>query len=225
MLFFLSLIRSQVFLELFLDLQYNIVHFLLLIRLNGRDVLRHIVQLLNDLLALLAASVKLAGKQLVLARLVLLHHVFNILHLVLQLVNKAIDFITASSLLLENVPHGSTLVVGAIDLLLEHSVLLALQIPHSVIGVVFESLLELRILNLTPSIKIKLLLLGIILTLLLSLVLSTELVSADVVQTVHITIRISVAFFSFHDAFIGAKHSLQLCDLIVEGILFSFIVT
>ena len=171
---FLSLILSQVLLQLLLDLGHDRIHLLLLHRLNALDVLLHILQLFDDLFALLAASIELTSKQLVLTSLILLHHVLNVLHLVLQLVDEAVDFVTTGTLLLENVTHGGTLVVSAVDLLLENSVLLGFQILHGVFSVVFEGLLELSILNLAPVIKLSFPCLRIFFALLLLLVLSCE---------------------------------------------------
>lgn len=147
---FFSFIRSQVFLQLALDLCHGIIHLLLLLRLDVRDVFLDFIKRLNDLLALLATGIKLASKKLILTGLILLHNVFNILHLVLQLIDQASDFFTTCTLFLEDVSHCGTLVVSAVDLLLKHSILLAFEIQHCSFSVVIELRFKLRVFDLAP---------------------------------------------------------------------------
>jgi len=119
---------GEVFLELLLDVLDGIIHFLLLLGLIVYELLFDLVELVGKLLALLAAGVQSTGQELVLACLILLHHVFHVLHLVLKLVDHVINFSAISSLLFEDVAHSSALVVCTINLLLQYCVLLTVQV-------------------------------------------------------------------------------------------------
>ena len=90
----LGLILSEILLELILDFNNDLVHLGLLLGLVVSQLCLNFVELVGKLLAFETACVQASSKQLVLLSLILLHHVFHALHLVLKLIDHANDFIT-----------------------------------------------------------------------------------------------------------------------------------
>lgn len=70
------------------------VHLLLLLGLIIVEPRLDLLQLVGKLLSLGATDVQHASKNLVLAPLVHLHHVFHRLHLVVKLTHEALNFLT-----------------------------------------------------------------------------------------------------------------------------------
>jgi len=69
------------------------VHLSLLLSLVVTDLVLNLGELLSKLLALLTPGIETTGQKFVLAALILLHHVFHSLNLVLEFTDKAFDFL------------------------------------------------------------------------------------------------------------------------------------
>lgn len=119
-----SFILSEILLEFILDFNNGLVHLFLLLGLIVSQLGLDFVELVSKLLAFETARIQASSKQLVLLGLILLHHIFHALHLVLQLVNHAADFFAGGSLFFEHVLQVSASLEGASDLLLKYGVLL-----------------------------------------------------------------------------------------------------
>lgn len=223
---FLSLHLQEVFLKLLLDLLNSFIHLLLLFYFIVSQLLLNFVKLLSKQLTLLSAGIKSTSEKFILAGLVLFHHIFNALHLVLQFIDHTSNFFAFSALFLENVTHRGTLVMSAVDLLLENGVLLTLEILQRIVRVVLKVLFELLILNDAPIIELLLTCLGISLTLTFLFVLGSHvLVSIITVKTVHVIGGLVVVFIvnTLDNVLVCTKHTLQLCNLAIERLLLDLI--
>lgn len=144
------LVLGKILLELILDLLDDFIHLSLLFSLVIAKLNLHLVKLLGKLLPLLAPGIESASQELVLATLILLHHVFHSLNLVLEFTDKAFDFLAGGTLLLEQVLEVGATIVSTGDLLLKNGVLLAVDIDDNILLLIFQVVLELLILCLAP---------------------------------------------------------------------------
>lgn len=218
LLFSLSLIRGQVLLELCVDVLDGIVHLSLLLSLVVTDLVLHLVKLLGNLLALLTSGIETTGEKLVLASLILLHHVLNSLNLFLEFTDKAFDLLTGSTLLLEHVLQAGATLMSIADLLLENGVLLAVDVDDHLIRVPFERSFELFIFSLAPGIIVLLVRLGVVFSLLALLVGVRGLVLISV-QAVHVAFSLFhevIVVLALQDPLIGSEDALEFCDLLVQ---------
>lgn len=225
--FALCLVLGQFVLQFLLDFENYFVHLLLFLVLVVAKLTLDFIELFSKLLAFLSAGIQSAGKQLVLSGLVLLHHVLNVLHLVLQFVDQAIDLLTLSSLLFEHVTNVGTLVVGTVDLLLQHSVLLPVDVDQHIFSVLLKSIFELLVFLFAPVVVLFCLGFGFDFSEFLFLFLSSLNSVFDVVKSVHVANSLCnqiIIVFTLQDAFVSTKDAFELCNLIVKLIGFFFVI-
>ena len=186
-----------------------------------------ILKLLDKLLSFLSAGVHFTGKEFILSCFVLLHHVLDVLHFVLKLVNHATNFLPVGTLLAKDVTHRGTFIVRTVDLLLKHGVFLALKIFESIFHVLIEVLLKLCIFFFAPVLELVFLLFSVIFSLLLLHFFVANFLGFAILEATHITLSIShqVSFFTLDNAFVGAQHALEFCDLVVKELLLEVIIT
>lgn len=212
---------SKVILELLLDLKYSLVHLLLLLDLILLELLLHLLKFLTKLLSLHTACIKPPCEELVLPGLILLHHVFNRLNLVLELVDETSDLFALSSLLTEHVVQVLTAVKCASNLLLQHGVLLGIDLKNGFLRVLLKVLFELFIFLLLPILELFLVGLGLIFTHLLFLFsgVSTTILGIVVTKRVHVVLGSDdnvLAIFAAKDHLVGSKNALELSDLVIQ---------
>lgn len=225
--FALSLILGQVVLEFLLDFKNYFVHFLLFLVLVVAKLTFDFIELFSKLLALLPTGVQSASKKFVLSSLILLHHVLNILHLVLEFVDQTIDLLTLSSLFLEHVSNVGSLIMGTVDLLLQHSVLFTIDVQQNILSVLFKSIFELLVLLLAPVVILFCLGFGFDFSKFLFLFLSSFNTVFNVIKSVHVALSFFdqvIVVFALQDALVSTEDALELSNLIVQLICFFFVI-
>lgn len=106
------------------------------------------------------------------------------------------------------------------NLLLENSILLAIDVNDSISGVLLKVLFELGIFFLLPFIELILMDLGVGFSLRLFLFSIGRVTVASIIKAVHVSLGFSQdVVLTLKDTFVGAKDSLQLGNLVVESLL------
>ena len=216
----LSFILGQVFFKLGLDFLNDLVHLLILCGLSSLDLVFDLLELFCESLTFLATCIETASYEFVMLTFILLHQVLDILHLLLELKNKSIDFFTTSSMLLQHVLEVGSTIVSTGNLLLENSVLLAIDVKDSISGVLLKVLFELGIFFLLPFIELILMDLGVGFSLRLFLFSIGFVTVAIIIEAVHVSLGFGQdVVFTLKDTFVGAEDALQLGDLVVKSLL------